>query len=165
MSVSLVGYTNGGKSTLMRALSRDRAIVAEDKLFQTLDTRTRRVDVPGIGAFLLSDTVGFIRRLPPALIDAFRSTLEEASSADKLVVVVDASSREPMASFETVRDTLEAIGAGDVPRIVALNKIDAAPEESVFIAAGLASMGERVVQVSALRGDGLPALTEMIMGG
>lgn len=152
--VSLVGYTNGGKTSLLRRLSRDTKIQGEDKLFATLDTITRRVDRPGIGAFMLSDTVGFIRRLPPELIDAFRATLEAVSGADMLIVVVDASDREPMKNFETVRDTLAQIGAGDLPRIVALNKTDLAPEESVFVAAGLASLGEEVVKTSAATGEG-----------
>ncbi len=156
--VSLVGYTNGGKSTLLRTLSKDAGIVGEDKLFATLDTVTRRIERPGQGAFLLSDTVGFIRKLPPELVAAFRATLEEVANADLLVLVVDASAPEPMRSFEVVKETLEEIDAGMVPRIVALNKIDRAAEESVFVAAGLASLGEDVVRVSARTGDGLPAL-------
>lgn len=164
--VSLVGYTNGGKSTLLRALSRDTGIVGEDKLFATLDTVTRRVDVANLpgrpeAAFMLSDTVGFIRHLPPELIAAFRATLEEVTTADLLMLVLDASDPEPMRSYEIVKETLGQIGAGDIPRIVALNKIDRAREESVFVAAGLSGpgeLGEDVVRISALTGEGLDEL-------
>ena len=167
--VSLVGYTNGGKSTLLRALSRDTGIVGEDKLFATLDTVTRRVDVPSsVGefeaAFMLSDTVGFIRHLPPELIAAFRATLEEVTTADMLMLVLDASDPEPMRSYEIVRETLGQIGAGDIPRIVALNKIDRAREESIFVAAGLSGageFGEDVVRIGALTGEGLDELARM----
>ncbi len=167
--VSLVGYTNGGKSTLLCALSRDAGIVGEDKLFATLDTVTRRVDVSNLpgrpeAAFMLSDTVGFIRHLPPELIAAFRATLEEVTTADLLMLVLDASDPEPMRSYEIVRETLGQIGAGDIPRIVALNKIDRAREESVFVAAGLSGPGEKgedVVRISALTGEGLDDLARM----
>lgn len=156
--VSLVGYTNGGKSTLLRTLSKDSGILAENKLFSTLDTVARRVDNPDGGGFLLSDTVGFIRKLPTELVAAFRATLEEVTTASLLLLVLDASDTEPMRNFEVVLETLDEIGAGEIPRIVALNKIDRVAEESVFIAAGLASRGEDVVSISALRGDGLGEL-------
>ena len=170
--VSLVGYTNGGKSTLLRALSRDAGIAGEDKLFATLDTVTRRIDLPDCpqDAFMLSDTVGFIRHLPTELIAAFRATLEEVTAADLLILVLDASDPEPMRSYEIVRATLEQIGAGEVPRIVAVNKIDRAREESVFVAAGLSGLGglgelgeqgEEVARISALRGEGLRELVSM----
>lgn len=161
-SVSLVGYTNAGKSTILRALSHDISIVAEDKIFQTLDTVTRRIARPEGGAFMLSDTVGFIRNLPPELVAAFRATLEETADASLLVLVLDASSPEPMRGYEIVRDTLAEIGAGDVPRIVALNKIDAAPEEAIFTAAGIASLGEDVARVSAVTGEGMDELVDLI---
>ena len=156
--VSLVGYTNGGKSTLLRALSKDACIVGEDKLLATLDTVTRRIERPGQGAFLLSDTVGFIRKLPPELVAAFRATLEEVVNADLLLLVVDASAPEPMRNFEVVRSTLAEIGADEVPRIAVLNKIDLAAEESVFVAAGLSSLGEDVVRISARTGEGISEL-------
>ncbi|MDR3255229.1 MAG: GTPase HflX [Synergistaceae bacterium] len=156
--VSLVGYTNSGKSTLLRSLSGDNSIKAEDRLFSTLDTVTRRVDVPSGDSFLLSDTVGFIRKLPPELIAAFRATLEEASGADLLLIVADASSPTPMRNFDVVLDTLRDIEADEIPRIVVLNKIDRVSEESVFISAGLESKGEDVARVSALSGEGLPEL-------
>ncbi len=161
-TVSLVGYTNGGKSTLLRALSRDAEIAGEDKLFATLDTVTRKVAVPDAGDFLLSDTVGFIRKLPPALVAAFRATLEEVRNADLLLLVADASETNPTAAFDVVLETLREIGAAEVPRIVALNKIDRADEESRFVAAGLSSRGEEVVRISALRGIGLDGLRARI---
>ena len=159
--VSLVGYTNGGKSTLLRTLSRDAEVVAEDRLFSTLDTLIRRIDRPEARPFLLSDTVGFIRKLPAELIAAFRATLEEVANADMLILVADASSREPMQDFDVVLDTLRETGAYEIPRIVALNKTDIVPEESIFIAAGMASSGEDVVRISALTGDGLPELLKL----
>jgi GTP-binding protein HflX len=157
-TVSLVGYTNSGKSSLLRALSGDLGIVSEDRLFSTLDTVTRRVEDRGGRGFLLSDTVGFIRRLPPELVAAFRATLEEVSNADLLLLVLDAASPEPMASFEIVMDTLRDIGADEIPRLVVLNKMDIAHEESVFVSAGLSGLGEESVPVSALTGQGLREL-------
>lgn len=156
--VSLVGYTNSGKSTLLRSLSHDSGIVAENKLFSTLDTVTRNIRNSDGQSFLLSDTVGFIRKLPPELIAAFRATLEEVAGADLLLLVLDASSPDPMNSFDVVLSTLKEIGADEIPRIIVLNKIDCATEESLFIAAGIASRGEEVVRASALRGEGLGEL-------
>ncbi len=160
--VSLVGYTNSGKSTLLRALSKDTGILAADKLFSTLDTVTRRISLPEGGHFMLSDTVGFIRKLPPELVAAFRATLEEVANADLLLLVVDASAPEPMANLEVVEETLAQIDAKEIPRIVVLNKIDRVREEAVFVAAGIASRGDDVVKISALERDGLPDLLARI---
>jgi GTP-binding protein HflX len=161
--VSLVGYTNSGKSTLLRALAKDESIRAEDRLFSTLDTLTRKVSCPArSGSFLMSDTVGFIKKLPPELVAAFRATLEEASSADLLLVVTDASSAAPMENFEVVLGTLREIGADEIPRFVVLNKIDRVAEELVFITSGLQSRGEDVICVSALSKEGLPELLHRI---
>src|SRR5207244_4466904 len=109
MTVSLVGYTNTGKSTLMNRLTH-AGVLAEDKLFATLDTRTRRWQLPGWGPVLLSDTVGFIRDLPHGLIASFRATLEEANQADLLLHVADASSPAALEQISAVYRVLEEIG-------------------------------------------------------
>lgn len=121
--VALVGYTNVGKSTLMNLLSKSD-VFAENKLFATLDTTVRKV-VLGNLPFLLSDTVGFIRKLPHQLIESFKSTLDETREADLLLHVVDISHHNFEEQFETVKQTLGEIGAGDKPVIVVFNKIDA----------------------------------------
>lgn len=121
--VALVGYTNVGKSTLMNILSKSE-VFAENKLFATLDTTVRKV-VLGNLPFLVSDTVGFIRKLPTQLIESFKSTLDETREADLLLHVVDISHHNFEEQFETVKQTLNEIGAGDKPVIVVFNKIDA----------------------------------------
>lgn len=121
--VALVGYTNVGKSTLMNLLSKSD-VFAENKLFATLDTTVRKV-VLGNLPFLLSDTVGFIRKLPHQLIESFKSTLDETREADLLLHVVDISHPQFESQYHTVRQTLEEIGAGGKPTIVVFNKIDA----------------------------------------
>ena len=123
LSVSLVGYTNAGKSTLFNALAHAGAYAA-DQLFATLDTTTRRVYVPGAGRLVVSDTVGFIRDLPHTLVAAFRATLEETIHADLLLHVVDASSTSRDAQIDEVNKVLGEIGAADIPQILVLNKID-----------------------------------------
>jgi len=129
MSVSLVGYTNAGKSTLFNSMTRAGAYAA-DQLFATLDTTTRRVWIEGAGQITLSDTVGFIRDLPPTLIAAFRATLEEAIHADLLLHVVDASSPQRDEQIAEVDKVLTDIGAADIPRILVYNKIDLAGLDS-----------------------------------
>jgi GTP-binding protein HflX len=124
-SVSLVGYTNAGKTTLFNALARAQGYAA-DQLFATLDATTRRVHIAGAGAVVLSDTVGFIRELPHELVAAFRATLEETVRADLLLHVVDAASPARAQQAEDVNKVLAAIGAGDIPQIVVWNKIDLA---------------------------------------
>ena len=121
--VALVGYTNAGKSTLLNALSGSDVLV-EDKLFATLDPVMRQVDLPENRSCLLVDTVGFIRKLPHELVEAFRSTLEEALYADLIVVVSDLSSPYYAQQRATVFEVLDSLGAGDKPRIEALNKAD-----------------------------------------
>lgn len=123
MSVSLVGYTNAGKSTLFNALTRADAYAA-DQLFATLDTTTRRVWIEGAGQVVVSDTVGFIRDLPPTLIAAFRATLEETIRADLLLHVVDASSPQRDEQIAEVNKVLTDIGAHETPCILVYNKID-----------------------------------------
>lgn len=121
--VALVGYTNTGKSSLLNLLS-DAGVTAEDMLFVTLDPVTRRVPLPEGGEFLLVDTVGFIRKLPHALVDAFRSTLEEATLADLLVIISDASSPDLFMQHDVVMQVLGELGAGDKPALDVLNKVD-----------------------------------------
>ena len=120
---ALVGYTNAGKSTLMNALSHSN-IYAADQLFATLDPTIRRVELPNRSEMLLSDTVGFIQKLPTTLVAAFRATLEEVVEADLLLHVVDISHPNAMQHIEAVEDTLAEIDASRMPRILALNKID-----------------------------------------
>ncbi|HBT32843.1 MAG TPA: GTPase HflX [Pusillimonas sp.] len=128
MSVSLVGYTNAGKSTLFNALTRAGAYEA-DQLFATLDTTTRKLWIDDFGQVVVSDTVGFIRDLPPTLIAAFRATLEETVQADLLLHVVDAASPQRDEQIAEVNKVLADIGAGEIPRILVYNKIDAAGYE------------------------------------
>src|SRR5215203_2914611 len=123
LSVSLVGYTNAGKSTLFNALTRAQAYAA-DKLFATLDTTTRRVFLPNDAAVVVSDTVGFIRQLPHTLVAAFRATLEEAIRADLLLHVVDAASPTRDAQIAAVNAVLAEIGAGHIAQLLVYNKID-----------------------------------------
>jgi GTP-binding protein HflX len=125
LSISLVGYTNAGKSTLFNALARARAYEA-DQLFATLDTTTRRVWIPEAGNVVVSDTVGFIRDLPHGLVAAFRATLEETVHADLLLHVVDASSPVRDEQAQAVDKVLAEIPAGEAPRLLVWNKIDAA---------------------------------------
>jgi GTP-binding protein HflX len=157
--VSLVGYTNAGKSTLFNALTNSSAYCA-DQLFATLDTTSRRCFVaPGIPV-VLSDTVGFIRDLPHALIDAFKATLDEAAQADLLVHVVDASIASREAQMEAVDGVLQEIGAADVPRCLVFNKIDQAQRGAGVERAPCGRIG--AVWLSARSGDGLELLRSAI---
>ncbi|MFN5364295.1 MAG: GTPase HflX, partial [Bacteroidota bacterium] len=126
--VALVGYTNVGKSTLMNLLSKSE-VFAENKLFATLDTTVRKVVVSGI-PFLLSDTVGFIRKLPHDLVESFKSTLDEVREADILVHVVDVSHPQFEEQIRVVNETLQSLGALDKPMLMVFNKIDAFPESA-----------------------------------
>ena len=124
LSVSLVGYTNAGKSSLFNALTKADAYAA-DQLFATLDTTTRRLYIADAGQVVISDTVGFIRNLPHSLVAAFKATLEETTQADLLLHVVDSASADRDQQMQAVADVLEEIGASAVPQIVIWNKIDA----------------------------------------
>jgi GTP-binding protein HflX len=126
--VALVGYTNAGKSTLMRALTRDSDVFVQDQLFATLDPLTRRIHLHGAHAALLTDTVGFIQKLPTQLVAAFRATLEELSDASVLLHVVDITHPDAAQQSQTVEDTLRDLGLADKPRVTALNKIDRLPD-------------------------------------
>jgi GTP-binding protein HflX len=121
--VALVGYTNAGKSTLLNAIT-DAGVLCEDKLFATLDPTTRKAALPSGESILLTDTVGFIRKLPHNLIDAFRSTLEEAGYADYIIHVVDASSADMKVNMKTVYATLDKLGITERKIITVFNKID-----------------------------------------
>lgn len=151
--IALVGYTNAGKSTLLNAITKSN-VNAEDKLFATLDPVTRSMSLPNGTEILVTDTVGFINKLPHDLVDAFRSTLEEAVHADILIHVVDSSSPEMMMQFNVAKQVLDSLGAGDKKRIVALNKIDIADQDNL----PLFDHGETVVRISAFNGTGLDKL-------
>jgi GTP-binding protein HflX len=152
--VALVGYTNAGKSTLLNRLT-EADVLVEDQLFSTLDPTTRRLHLPGGEVVLLSDTVGFVRRLPHELVEAFRSTLEEVTEADLLLHVVDASTIDVDARLAAVDDVLREIGAADVPRLVAWNKHDLADPDVVK---SRVAEYRGSVAVSAVTGAGVPEL-------
>ena len=158
--VALVGYTNAGKSTLMRALSGAEVLV-EDQLFATLDSTTRSVELEGNRKILLTDTVGFIRRLPHHLVASFRATLEEAAQADLLLHVLDASHPHWGAHAATVAEVLSTLGAADKPVIEVHNKLDRMEEEGGLYVRSLLSQAGKVA-VSALSGEGLDLLKEKI---
>ena len=124
--LALVGYTNAGKSTLLNRLT-DAGVPAEDRLFVTLDPRTRQLALPGGETVLVTDTVGFVRKLPHELVEAFRSTLDSVRLADLVVHVVDGSAADPEGQIDAVRTVLDEIGAADVPELVVVNKADRAP--------------------------------------
>ena len=126
--VALVGYTNAGKSTLMRALTRDQDVFVENQLFATLDPLTRRVQLDPLHPALLTDTVGFIQKLPTGLVAAFRATLEELADAAVLLHVVDITHPEAARQSQTVEDTLRDLGLADKLRVTALNKVDQLPD-------------------------------------
>ena len=146
-NVAIVGYTNSGKSTLLNRIS-DANVLSENKLFATLDPTTRRVRLPGGETVLFTDTVGFVSDLPHELVDAFRSTLEEAVLADLLLIVLDASRDDFLMCWETTKSVLEDLGAFEKPRLVLLNKMDLVPEEAMFAINSFTLSGERCIKVS-----------------
>jgi GTP-binding protein HflX len=159
-SISLVGYTNAGKSTLFNTLTHAGAL-AENRLFATLDTTTRRLYLPEAGNVAISDTVGFIRDLPHSLVAAFRATLEETIHADLLLHVVDAASEARDAQVEEVGKVLNEIGASDLPQIVVWNKID-----RIGLSAGVErDEYDRIVRVrlSAKTGEGVDGLRQALV--
>ena len=157
--VALVGYTNAGKSTLLNALS-GSDVYAADQLFATLDPTTRRVKLPGGREVLITDTVGFIQKLPTALVAAFRATLEEIADADVIVHVVDITHENVEEQVTTVLEVLGELGATDQPIVTALNKIDQLPgaEQIDLTEAGLPNS----VPISALTGQGMGALLDRL---
>jgi GTP-binding protein HflX len=157
-TVALVGYTNAGKSTLLNALS-GAHVYAADMPFATLDPTSRQVTLPSGQRVVITDTVGFINKLPHDLVDAFRATLEEVVRADLLLEVVDASDPDFIGQQQAVLRVLEELGAGEKPRIAVFNKIDRleAAREGVAM-----PVGERTAFVSATTGEGLPGLLQQI---
>src|SRR5215469_2449189 len=153
-SVAIAGYTNAGKSTLLNTLTGAHVLV-DDSLFATLDPAVRRARTPSGLPFTLTDTVGFVRHLPHQLVDAFRSTLEEVADADLILHVVDGSDPDPRSQLTAIREVLAEIGAGDVPELVVINKVDSA--EPIEIE-GLQLAERQSVVVSAQTGDGIDKL-------
>ena len=151
---SIVGYTNAGKSTLLNALT-GAEVLAEDRLFATLDPTTRRLRLPTNQNVLLSDTVGFIRKLPHRLVEAFKATLEEVVMADLLLHVVDASHPQATEQIRAVNEVLDEIGAGTRPTLMVFNKTDRVAEPGVT--ARFLDQYPHAVAVSAKRGEGFPA--------
>jgi GTP-binding protein HflX len=156
-SVAITGYTNAGKSALLNRLAGANAVTA-DVLFATLDPLVRRVKAGNL-TFTVSDTVGFVRNLPHQLVDAFRSTLEEVTRADLALHVVDASAPDALSQITTVQGVLHEIGAGEVPEVLVLNKIDVAPPEWV---AALRRAYPDALPVSALTGEGVTDLRDSL---
>ena len=159
-SCALVGYTNAGKSSLLNVLTGSQ-VLAQDKLFATLDPTTRRLSIAGGTGLLLTDTVGFVSNLPHSLVDAFKSTLEEAVQAQLLLVVVDASDPAALDQYHTVCQVLEEIGATDNNRLVVLNKCDRLANLDIRRAT-LQSSFPQALEVSAVTGAGLPQLMNAI---
>jgi len=166
-TVGIVGYTNSGKSTLLNALVGSEVARAEDKLFATLDPTSRQVKLGDGQTAILTDTVGFIHKLPHQLVDAFRATLEEVNRADVLVEVVDAADPHRTEHRATVQAVLDELGAGDKPRLVAFNKADLLTAAAAAAGNGNGGGGEPAliaptvggaVFVSALTGFGLETL-------
>ena len=157
---ALVGYTNAGKSSLLNTLTGSQ-VLAQDKLFATLDPTTRRLSIAGGTGLLLTDTVGFISNLPHSLVDAFKSTLEEAVQAQLLLVVVDAADVSAVEQYNTVCQVLEEIGATDNNRLIVLNKTDQL-EKLDLRRTTLQNSFPNAIEVSAITGAGLPQLMEAI---
>ena len=156
-AVTIVGYTNAGKSTLLNYLTH-AGVLVEDRLFATLDPTTRRLSLPGGEPVLITDTVGFVRNLPHGLVEAFKSTLEVAGRGDYLVHVVDCTAADPEGQIAAVREVLAEIGASHVPELLVFNKCDAAPD----VATNLMQRHEGSVAVSALSGAGIDGFLHAI---
>jgi GTP-binding protein HflX len=159
-AISLIGYTNAGKSSLLNALAGSEEVSARDRLFETLDTTSRRIDLGEGREAIVSDTVGFVRHLPHHLVAAFRATLEEALGADLLVQVIDISDPDQRKQQDATQEVLRELGAVDKPMVYALNKADLAPDVAALetTVSGLPT----AVVTSATTGYGLAALRELI---
>lgn len=155
LSAAIVGYTNVGKSTLLNALT-DAGVLAENKLFATLDITSRAIELPDGRSVLLIDTVGLIRRLPHNLVEAFKSTLEEAAAADIIINLIDISAEDGYEQAQVTAELLEELGCGDIPRIDVLNKCDLLPEAENI------KCGERTVKISAKQKKGFDELLDCI---
>ncbi len=156
--VSIVGYTNAGKSTLLNALT-DAGVLVEDRLFATLDSTVRRLVLPNHRAVLVADTVGFVRRLPHPRVEAFQSTLSEVAAADLLLHVVDGSDEDPAGQIAAVREVLHEIGASQVPELIVFNKADLISEQALR---RLVNLYPESVVISALEETGLGTLLERL---
>lgn len=157
-SISLVGYTNAGKSTLLNAFT-DAGVLVQDKLFSTLDPVSRKLELPDGRPVVLTDTVGFVKKLPHQLVEAFKSTLEQTIHADLLLHVIDGSQADPNDHIEAVNQVLGQIGAGNVPRILAMNQIDKLDDEA---RQRLTNQFPDALFISALKGEGLHELLEAV---
>lgn len=157
--IAIVGYTNAGKSTLLNALT-DAGVLAEDKLFATLDPTTRKMELPSGETLLLTDTVGLIRKLPHHLVKAFRSTLDEAVYADALMIVIDVSDPEFREQLEVTEKLLEDLGAAGKPTVYVLNKCDLGAASAFSI--GIPAEHAHTVAISARTGQGLDRLAELL---
>ncbi|MDE5577731.1 MAG: GTPase HflX, partial [Oscillospiraceae bacterium] len=155
LSAAIVGYTNVGKSTLLNALT-DAGVLAENKLFATLDITSRAIELPDGRSVLLIDTVGLIRRLPHNLVEAFKSTLEEAAAADIIINLIDISAEDGYEQAQVTAELLEELGCGAIPRIDVLNKCDLLPEAENI------KCDERTVKISAKQKKGFDELLECI---
>jgi GTP-binding protein HflX len=149
--VAIVGYTNAGKSTLLNALT-DAGVLVEDRLFATLDSTVRRLTLPNHRTALVADTVGFVRRLPHHLVEAFQSTLAEVGESDMLLLVVDGTDENPAGQLAAVREVLLEIDAGGIPELIVVNKADTMSE---MARQRLQNLYPEAVMVSALKGTGL----------
>ena len=154
-SFALTGYTNAGKSTLLNRLTKSE-VLAEDKLFATLDTTTRALTLPSREKVLVSDTVGFIQNLPHSLIEAFSSTLEEALNSDAIIIVADASHPDSVKCFNTTIETLSTLGARDKVKLVVVNKVDSIYDDISY--SYLKSQGIETVETSMKTGEGIQNL-------
>lgn len=157
----IAGYTNAGKSTLLNLLT-GAGILAEDKLFATLDPTTRKFELPSGIKMLITDTVGFIKKLPHHLIHAFKSTLEETVYCDFLIIVVDASDEECLEHIAVTDSILESLGANNKPKLYVFNKADLAPNERLYDLRLIKGAESRVVTMCARTGEGLDELTEQL---
>jgi GTP-binding protein HflX len=164
--VALVGYTNAGKSTLLNALSR-AGVLVEDRLFSTLDPVTRRLTLPDGKQILLTDTVGFIHKLPPSIVAAFRATLEELTEADLLLDIVDITHHDAAEQFQTVQEILAELGLAEKPQLTVLNKMDRVADSreemnKIALTAVVKPPEHNTMAISALKGWGLDELLTKI---